>query len=56
VLVAGESVSRSPEQVDGLIGAAGVRLTDHDLDEIAALVATARAGKGPADPRDAQRL
>jgi aryl-alcohol dehydrogenase-like predicted oxidoreductase len=43
--------ARSPEQVDGWIGAGGGRLTDNDLDEIAALIATTKAGKGPADPR-----
>ena len=45
--------ARSPEQVDGWIGAASVQLTDDDLDEVAALIATTKAGKGPADSRRA---
>ncbi len=43
--------ARSPEQVDGWIGAARVTLTDEDLDEIAAAVSASGAGRGPADPR-----
>ena len=45
--------ARSPEQVDGWIGAAGLTLTDADLDEIAAAVHGTGAGDGPADPRAA---
>ena len=42
---------RAPEQVDGWIGAAGLALSDADLDEIAAAVKASGAGSGPADPR-----
>lgn len=42
--------ARSPEQVDGWIGAAGVELTRQDLDTIAALLADAGAGEGPTHP------
>jgi predicted secreted protein len=35
--------------VDGWIGAADIRLTGQDLDEIAALIAKTKAGTGPAD-------
>lgn len=45
--------ARSPEQVDGWIGAAGLTLTDADLDEIAAAVRGTGAGEGPTDPRAA---
>ena len=42
--------ARSPEQVDGWIGAAHLALTPHELDEIAAAVVRAGAGSGPARP------
>ena len=40
--------ARSPEQVDGWIGAAGLALTAGDVDEIAAAIARTGAGSGPA--------
>ena len=43
--------ARSPEQVDGWIGAAAVTLTDEDMDEIATAVSAFGADGGPADPR-----
>ncbi len=43
--------ARSPEQVDGWVGAADIELSADDLDDIAAAVADTRAGDGPADPR-----
>ncbi len=42
--------ARSPEQVDGWIHAAGLRLTATDLEEIARAIATTVAGTGPAMP------
>ena len=42
--------ARSPEQVDGWIGAASLALTPEDLDEIAAAVTRTGAGAGPARP------
>ena len=45
--------ARSPEQVDGWVGAAGVRLTPEDLEAIAAAVERTGAGAGPARPRAA---
>jgi aryl-alcohol dehydrogenase-like predicted oxidoreductase len=41
---------RTPEQVDGWIGAAAVELTEQDLSEIAAAIAKTQAGKGPSQP------
>ncbi len=43
--------ARAPEQVNGWIGAAGMRLTDGDLEEIAAAVSATGAGEGPSHPR-----
>ena len=43
--------ARSPEQVDGWIGAATLELTLDDLDQIAKAVAQTGAGSGPALPR-----
>ncbi|HVF06516.1 MAG TPA: aldo/keto reductase [Frankiaceae bacterium] len=43
--------ARRPEQIQGWLPAATLALTDEDLDEIAAAVATTGAGSGPADPR-----
>jgi len=40
--------ARSPEQVDGWIGAARLTLTATDVDEIAAAIARTGAGSGPA--------
>ncbi len=45
--------ARSPEQVDGWIGAASVILSPSDLDEIAASIARTGAGLGPARPSPA---
>lgn len=42
--------ARSPEQVDGWVGAASLRLTDQDLAEIAGAVERTGAGKGPVRP------
>lgn len=42
--------ARSPEQVDGWIGAAGVQLDDDDLAEIATAIDETGAGRGPARP------
>ncbi len=42
--------ARSAAQVDGWIGAADVRLTPADLEEIAALIARTGAGEGPGRP------
>jgi len=42
--------ARSPEQVDGWIGAATLRLTDDDLDEIAQVLERTGAGRGPVRP------
>jgi aryl-alcohol dehydrogenase-like predicted oxidoreductase len=42
--------ARSPEQVDGWLDAAGLRLTDADLDEIARALERTGAGRGPAHP------
>jgi len=42
--------ARSPAQVDGWIGAAGLELTDADLDDIAAAIAGTGAGTGPVRP------
>jgi len=39
--------ARSPEQVDGWIGAASLRLTGEDLDEIAQAIERTGAGSGP---------
>ena len=41
---------RRPEQIDGWIGAADLRLTGDDLDEIAGAVGATRAGEGPEHP------
>jgi aryl-alcohol dehydrogenase-like predicted oxidoreductase len=43
--------ARTPEQVDGWIGAASLELHPGDLDEIARAVAQSGAGAGPALPR-----
>jgi aryl-alcohol dehydrogenase-like predicted oxidoreductase len=42
--------ARSAEQVDGWIGAAGLRLSPADLDEIALLIERSGAGEGPRCP------
>lgn len=43
--------ARSPEQVDGWIGAAHLSLSPQDLDEIKAAITRTGAGTGPASPR-----
>jgi aryl-alcohol dehydrogenase-like predicted oxidoreductase len=43
--------ARSPEQVDGWIGAAGIELKQRDMDEIGAAIAESGAGSGPAGHR-----
>ncbi|MGH7634681.1 MAG: hypothetical protein ACRENC_13185, partial [Gemmatimonadaceae bacterium] len=48
--------ARSPEQVDGWIGAARLALTARDLDEIAAAIARTGAGSGPATRGTRDRL
>lgn len=45
--------ARSPEQVDGWIGAASIDLTDEDLDDIARAINRTGAGTGPWTPADA---
>jgi aryl-alcohol dehydrogenase-like predicted oxidoreductase len=44
--------ARSPEQVDGWIGAAGIELTPEERDQIAAAVEQTGAGGGPPRPPD----
>ncbi len=43
--------ARSPEQVDGWIGAASLDLSDKDLDDIATAVIASQAGRGRERPR-----
>ncbi len=43
--------ARSPEQVDGWIGAATEELSPEDLDEIARAIDRSGAGAGPALPK-----
>jgi diketogulonate reductase-like aldo/keto reductase len=43
--------ARSPEQVDGWIGAANLSLTQADLEEIAHAIERTGAGTGPTMPR-----
>jgi aryl-alcohol dehydrogenase-like predicted oxidoreductase len=45
--------ARSPEQVDGWIGAASIDLTDEDVDDIARAIHRTGAGSGPWTPADA---
>lgn len=42
--------ARRPDQVDGWIEAAGLKLTDEDLDELARAIHQTGAGSGPARP------
>ncbi|MGH7547564.1 MAG: aldo/keto reductase [Gemmatimonadales bacterium] len=46
--------ARTPAQVDGWIGAAALKLTPADLDEIAAAIVRTGAGAGPARPGTVQ--
>lgn len=43
--------ARRPEQLDGWVGASGVRLTELQLDAIAAALEATGAGRGPVRPR-----
>ncbi len=43
--------ARSPEQLDGWIGAAGLELAQEDLDEIARAIERTGAGTGPTHPK-----
>ncbi len=43
--------ARSPQQIDGWIGAATLQLTSRDLKEIAAAISGTGAGTGPASPK-----
>ncbi len=43
--------ARSPQQVDGWLGAATLTLSDRDLDEIARAIARTGAGSGPVRPQ-----
>jgi aryl-alcohol dehydrogenase-like predicted oxidoreductase len=47
--------ARSPDQVDGWIGAATLDLTEADLDEIATAIERTGAGNGPARPARGRR-
>lgn len=47
--------ARTPDQVDGWIAAAGITLSDTDLDELTNAVRRTGAGSGPADPRSTTR-
>lgn len=42
--------ARSPQQVEGWVGAASLELTEQDLTEIAAAIGQTGAGSGPAEP------
>ncbi len=42
--------ARSPQQIDGWIGAATLQLTSRDLEEIASAITASGAGTGPARP------
>jgi aryl-alcohol dehydrogenase-like predicted oxidoreductase len=48
--------ARTPEQVDGWIGAAAIELTRRDLDEIAAAIWDSKAGTGPSRSRQSRKL
>jgi aryl-alcohol dehydrogenase-like predicted oxidoreductase len=47
--------ARSPEQIDGWIGGAALRLSSEDLDEIAKAITETGAGTGPCHPRQPTR-
>jgi len=42
--------ARSPDQVDGWIGAASLELTDTDLDDVSVAIRRTGAGTGPVRP------
>jgi len=48
--------ARTPKQVDGWIGAATIKLTRRDLDEIAAAIRQSNAGTGPGKSRRPRTL
>ncbi len=48
--------ARTPKQVDGWIGAAAIKLTRRDLDEIAAAIRHSNAGTGPGRSRRSRTL
>ncbi len=48
--------ARTPKQVDGWIGAAAIKLTRRDLDEIAAAILHSNAGTGPGKARRPRTL
>jgi aryl-alcohol dehydrogenase-like predicted oxidoreductase len=48
--------ARSPKQVDGWIGAAALKLTENDLNEIVSAIRRTRAGAGPTRPRKPREL
>jgi aryl-alcohol dehydrogenase-like predicted oxidoreductase len=48
--------ARSPQQVDGWIGAAGITLTQDDVDEIASAIRRTKAGAGLTRPRKPRGL
>jgi aryl-alcohol dehydrogenase-like predicted oxidoreductase len=48
--------ARTPKQVDGWIGAAAIKLTRRDLDEIAATILYSNAGTGPGRPGKSRAL
>src|SRR6202789_4450679 len=47
--------ARTPNQVDGWIGAAAIKLTRRDLDEIAAAIRNSNAGTGPGKARRSRK-
>jgi aryl-alcohol dehydrogenase-like predicted oxidoreductase len=42
--------ARTPEQVDGWVGAASIALTPEDVDEVATAIDRTGAGAGPTGP------
>ena len=48
--------ARTPQQVDGWIEAAAIKLTEQDLDEIWAAIRHSNAGTGPGQPRRSRTL
>jgi aryl-alcohol dehydrogenase-like predicted oxidoreductase len=48
--------ARTPKQVDGWIGAAAIKLTRRDFDEIAAAIRHSNAGTGPGESRKSRTL
>jgi aryl-alcohol dehydrogenase-like predicted oxidoreductase len=48
--------ARTPKQVDGWIGAAAIKLTRVDLDEIAAAIRHSNTGTGPGRPHESRKV